>query len=235
VALLAYHSYAEYDFAPAENVVELPPSLNNQPFPGEALGCAMNVFARSDVQAGQNVAIVGLGFLGTLLARLTVSAGAKVVAISRRAFALEMARRCGAQETIALDAPQKIIGQVRDMTGGAGCDRVIEAAGQQSTLDLASELTRERARLIIAGYHQDGPRQVNLQLWNWRGLDVINAHERDPKVYIEGIRAAVAAVQAGRLDLAPLLTHRFTLDRISEAFECMRNRPDDFMKACVIL
>jgi len=54
---------------------------------------------------------------------------------------------------------------------------VIEAAGQQWPLDLATELTRERGRLIIAGYHQDGPRQINMQLWNWRGLDVINAHE----------------------------------------------------------
>ena len=57
---------------------------------------------------------------------------------------------------------------------------------------------------MIAGYHQDGPRQVNMQLWNWRGLDVINAHERDPAVYVQGIREAVEAVAAGRLDPAAL-------------------------------
>jgi hypothetical protein len=44
-----------------------------------------------------------------------------------------------------------------------------------------AELTARGAGSIVAGYHQDGPRQVNMQLWNWRGLDVINAHERDPR------------------------------------------------------
>ena len=58
------------------------------------------------------------------------------------------------------------------------CKRVIEAAGAQATLGLAPALTGTYGRLIIAGYHQDGPRQVNVQLWNWRAIDVINAHER---------------------------------------------------------
>ena len=48
-----------------------------------------------------------------------------------------------------------------------------------------------------------------MQLWNWRGLDVINAHERDPEVYVEGMREAVEAVAAGRLDPSPLYTHTF--------------------------
>ncbi len=93
-----------------------------------------------------------------------------------------------------MDDHWKIIDRVKQLTGGQLCDRVIEVVGEQWPLDLAAELTRERGRLIIAGYHQEGPRQVNMQLWNWRGLDVINAHERDPKVYLEGIRLAVDAV-----------------------------------------
>jgi threonine dehydrogenase-like Zn-dependent dehydrogenase len=67
---------------------------------------------------------------------------------------------------------------VRSLTNSAFCDVVIECTGMQWPLDLAGELTRERGRLVIAGFHQDGPRQVNMFLWNWRGLDVINAHER---------------------------------------------------------
>jgi threonine dehydrogenase-like Zn-dependent dehydrogenase len=113
------------------------------------------------------------------------------------------------------------------------CDRVIEAIGKQRPLDLAAELTRERGRLIIAGYHQDGPRQVNMQLWNWRGIDVINAHERDPLVYMQGIRDAIDAVATGRLDPAPLYTHRFPLDRLDDALNATRDRPDGFLKALV--
>ena len=126
-----------------------------------------------------------------------------------------------------------IIGQVKELTGGGFCDRVIEAVGKQWPLDLAAELTRERGRLIVAGYHQDGPRQVNMWLWNWRGIDVINAHERDSKVYVRGIREAVDAVASGRLDPAPLYTHRFPLHRLGEALDATRDRPDGFLKALV--
>jgi threonine dehydrogenase-like Zn-dependent dehydrogenase len=91
----------------------------------------------------------------------------------------------------------------------------------------------ERGRLVITGFHQDGPRQVNMFLWNWRGLDVINAHERDPQVYVEGIRLAVDAVADGTLDPAPLYTHTFPLDRLGDAMETMRTRPDGFLKALV--
>jgi len=167
----------------------------------------MNIFRRSEIRPGQTVAIIGIGFLGALLTRLASQAGARVIAISRRSFAFEVARELGAAESILLNDHWRIIEQVKAMTGGKGCERVIEAVGKQWPLDLAAELTRERGRLVIAGYHQDGPRQVNMQLWNWRGLDVINAHERDPNVYLEGMRAVVDAIGEGKLDPSALYTH----------------------------
>lgn len=233
VATLSHHSFAEYDLATPAQLVRLPASLAGQPFPGEPLGCAMNIFRRSDIRAGQTVAIVGIGFLGALLTRLATDAGAKVIAVSRRAFSLDLARRMGAAETIAMDDHHAIIAQVAALTDGRFCDRVIEAVGMQWPLDLAGELTAERGRLIIAGYHQDGPRQVNMQLWNWRGLDVINAHERDPEVYAEGVRAAVEAVVTGRIDPTPLYSHRFALHELDRALDATRDRPDGFLKALV--
>jgi len=233
VAALSYNSYAEYDVADASATVKLPTALDGQPFPGEPLGCAMNIFRRSDIQAGQTVAIVGIGFLGALLTRLAKVAGARVIAISRRPFSLDVAREMGADETIAMDDHWAIVEKVKALTGGVLADRVIEAVGKQWPLDLAAEITKERGRLVIAGYHQDGPRQVNMQMWNWRGLDVINAHERDPAVYIEGIRLAVDAVASGRLDPTPLYTHTFALDQLDDALNATRDRPDGFLKALV--
>ncbi|MDN8878235.1 alcohol dehydrogenase catalytic domain-containing protein, partial [Staphylococcus aureus] len=55
IAALSYKAYAEYDLAAADAVVRLPDSLAGQPFPGEPLGCAMNIFRRSDIRAGQDV------------------------------------------------------------------------------------------------------------------------------------------------------------------------------------
>ena len=233
VACLSHRSYAEFDVADADAVVRLPDSLRDKPFPGEPLGCAMNIFRRAQISAGQTVAIVGIGFLGALLTRLASEAGARVLAISRRPCSLDVARTMGAAETIAMDDHYRIISDVKAFTEGGFCATVIEAVGKQWPLDLAAELTAERGRLVIAGYHQDGPRQVNMQLWNWRGLDVINAHERDPAVYARGVREAIEAVASGRLDPTPLYTHVYPLDRLAEALDATRDRPPGFVKALV--
>jgi threonine dehydrogenase-like Zn-dependent dehydrogenase len=233
VAALSYRAHAEYDLAAAGAVVRLPDTLAGAAVPGEPLGCACNIFKRSQVEAGQTVAIVGIGFLGALLTQLASHAGARVIALSRRPFALELARRCGAAHAIVMDDHHQILEQVKALTGARWCERVIEATGLQWPLDLAGEMTAERGRLVIAGYHQDGLRQVNMQLWNWRGIDVINAHERDPAAYVEGMRSAVDLMVAGILDPAPLYTHRLPLDRLGEALELTRTRPDGFMKALV--
>src|SRR5205085_7150946 len=182
--------------------------------PAEPLGCAVNIFKRATIMPGETVAIVGTGFLGLLLTQLATSAGAKVFALSRRLTSLRLAEQFGAAAAIQIKQREDAANTVARLTHDRGCDCVIEAAGTQAALDLASDLTRERGRLVIAGYHQDGPRQVNMSLWNWRGLDVINAHERDPRVYANGIREAVAAVASGRLDPRALYTHRFPLERL---------------------
>lgn len=233
VAMLSGNAYAAYDVADAACVLVLPPELHGVPFPGEPLACGVNVFRRAEIAAGQTVAVIGVGFIGAIVTALAAAAGARVIAISRRAYALEIARRMGAAETLELGDHHGIIGAVRELTGGAFCDRVVEAVGAQWPLDLAGELTRERGRLVIAGYHQDGPRQVDVQLWNWRGLDVINAHERDPAVYLDGMRIAARMVAVGELDPSPLYA-TFRLSEIGAAFDAMRDRPEGFLKALVL-
>src|SRR5690348_5430296 len=233
VALLSYNAYAEYDIAPTAAIVRLPDALAGRAFPGEPLACVMNIFRRSAIEPGQTVAIVGIGFIGAALAALARRAGARVIALSRRPFALEMAERMGATALIRLDDIPRAISQAKAATNGEGCHCVIEAAGTQQTLDVASELTGVRARLIIAGYHQDGPRRVDLQQWNWRGLDVINAHERDPAVYRRGMEEAVELVARGDFDPEPLWTHRFPLEEAGAAFEALARRPAGFMKALI--
>jgi Threonine dehydrogenase and related Zn-dependent dehydrogenases len=234
VALLSQHAYAEYDVAPVTAVVPLPPTLGGVPVPAEPLGCALNIARRSEIQAGETVAIIGVGFLGALLVRLACEAGARVLAINRRRTGLEIARDAGAHEVIPMEDHHEIIARVSELTGGQFCECVIECVGKQWPLDLAAEITRERGRLIVAGYHQDGPRQVNMQLWNWRGLDVINAHERDPAVYYAGMEAAVAALTHGKLNPTPLYTHTFPLERLADALNITGERPDGFVKALVV-
>ncbi|MEZ4865014.1 MAG: zinc-binding dehydrogenase [Caldilineaceae bacterium] len=233
VAFLSQNAYASHDLASINSLVKLPPALNGQPVPAEPLACAFNVFARSQIAPGSRVAVIGIGFLGALLTHLAKQAGAEVIAISRRPFALEMAQKFGAAHLIPMQDHWEIIDQVMTITKGKGCECVIEAVGQQWPLDLAGELTAVRGRLIVAGYHQDGPRQVNMQLWNWRGLDVINAHERDPAIYLSGMKSAIRALAHDQLDPTPLYTHTLPLDRLDQAFALLQERPHGFFKALV--
>jgi threonine dehydrogenase-like Zn-dependent dehydrogenase len=235
VVALSGNGYAQYDVARIEQVVPIPKNLMGKPVPGEALGCAMNIFARLDAHADQTVAIVGIGFLGALLTRLASHAGMQVIAITRRPYALDIAQKFGAQHLIVMDDHMRILQEVKDLTHGRMCQRVIEATGHQWPLDLASELIAEHGRLLIAGYHQDGPRRVNMQLWNWRGIDVINAHERNPEVSVRGMRAALSAVSEGWLDPSPLYSAPFALSELDRAFDATRDRPDGFMKALVTM
>ncbi|MFP4599764.1 MAG: MDR/zinc-dependent alcohol dehydrogenase-like family protein [Persicimonas sp.] len=234
VAALSYHTYATHDVADASACVRLPDELDDIPFPGEPLGCAMNIFRRAGIRDGHTVAVVGIGFLGSLLTRLAADAGARVIAISRRETSRRFGEDFGATDTIAMEDQDAIIDQVEQLTEGTLCDRVIECTGKQWPLNLGAALTRVRGKLVVAGYHQDGARNVDMQMWNWRGLDVINAHERDRGVYLRGIRDAVDAVREGRLDPRPMFTHEYSLDEINDAFEAARERPRGFMKALVI-
>ncbi len=232
VTALSYRGFAEYDVARSDAVVKLPASLAGRPILGEPIACAINVRRRAAVQEGDTVVVVGVGFLGALLLRLVrAERPARLVAVSRRKEALEIATRMGADEVLTYD--DDVVGNVESWTGGRLADVVIEATGMQRPLDLAAALTRVRGRLVIAGYHQDGPRRVNLQLWNWRGLDVINAHERDSALYVDAMREGVALVAAGELELESLVTHSFPLREINRAFAMARERPSGFFKAVV--
>ena len=230
VGFLSEKAYAEFDTCPASSLAKLPTGVDA--FPAEPLACAANVFARCGIGEGMTVVVVGVGFLGAVLVRLAADAGATVVGVSRRDSSLRVAESQGAASAAALGDMWETVGAVRGVVGDDGADVVIECVGLQGPLDVAAELVKVRGRLVIAGYHQDGTRTVNLQSWNWRGIDVVNAHERDPAIYTRGMERAAKLVAAGTLDPAPLLTHRFPFTEagLAAAFAALRDRPAGFLK-----
>ena len=233
VAFAGQGGFATHETVAASSVIPLPRELDGQPVPAEPLGCAVNVFHRAGGRPGDRVAIIGIGFLGALLVRQAAQVGAEVIAISRRDSSLQLARDMGADHVIPMDDHWRIIEDVKRLTGDRLCDTVIEVVGKQWPLDLAAELVREGGQLVIAGYHQDGPRQVNMQMWNWKGIDVINAHERDPQVVMRGMRDAVRAVAEGRLDPRPLYSATYPLEELGVALDATRDKPGNFVKALI--
>ncbi len=233
VALLSYHAYAQYDKTHMSNVVKLPDSFDGKPFPGEPLACAVNIIRRSDIKEDQPVVVIGAGFIGCLLIQLLKHAGAEVIAVSRRKSSLQFAEISGAGHLVKFNEVWQAKEEIFKLAP-RGVQRVIEATGVQSGIDLATEIISDYGKLIIAGYHQDGIRNINLQQWNWKALDVINAHERDPLIYISGLKEAIKLAEKGILRPENLITHHFDFRDINKAFNFLEQKPEGFLKGVIV-
>jgi threonine dehydrogenase-like Zn-dependent dehydrogenase len=243
VATVSDRSFAEFDVVDAADLVALP-GPHPELAPLEPFGCLFNVRDRAGIEALARqpdavVAVVGLGFIGlgvarlAALTRLASGAGPRVIALSSNAAARRTAAAFGAE---VFDSADRVEAReaVYEWTDGRGCACVVECAGFQAPLDLAGDLVAEGGRLVIAGYHQDGARTIDLQQWNWKGIDVINAHERSRARIVRGMRMAAQALIDDPAWTDLLITHRFPLHGIDEAFAYANERPADFVKGAVL-
>lgn len=233
VATISERAYAEHEVVGRDDLVMLPDGLTRAPL--EPFGCLFNILDRAALPPEQPVAVVGLGFIGLGMVRLAARQGVPVIALSSNRAALERARGLGAQEVIETAHPEEAAAALGEVTRGRGCTTVIECTGHQAPLDLAGNIVAEGGRLVIAGFHQDGPRQVDLQQWNWKGIDVVNAHERSRARIRRGMEAAARALSDDPGWVDELVTHRFALAGIGAALEAAGRRPSGFVKAAVLM
>jgi NADPH:quinone reductase len=224
--------YAEYALAPAAHTIALPAPYQGHVVLGEPLACAMNALRRSGVMPGDAVLLIGAGFIGILLLTLLRHMGAAPIVVAEvsepgRAWA----RRHGA-DTVVDPRDAEFAAQIEAWTHGAGFDVVIEAAGTASALDLIAPTARVRGTVVLVGYHVGAPRAIDMQTWNWKGLTVVNGHERDDAIRVLGMRKALALLSHGRIGF-DVVTHTLGLDAIDAAFALLRERPPEFLKAVI--
>ncbi len=231
VGFLGGQAYATHTVAPAETLARLPEGCT--PFASPLLAGAVHLFRRARIAKGERVAVVGCGFLGLLLIQLATLAQARVIAFSRRPYALELARKAGAEAAYPLCPPEAAIPTAHAWGGGHLCHLAIEATGHEAPLSLAARLLQPGGRLLIGGLHEDGARSIDLRLWRERGLHLTPTHPGGPTQQRDCLREAAAAVRAGLI--TPLYTHRFPLDRLDEAHALAEQRPEGFLKAWIDL
>jgi L-iditol 2-dehydrogenase len=222
-------SFADLVVARADDAVVVPPGLPIESAIGEPLGCIVDALRRSQVDLGDRVAVIGLGYMGLcLLQLLHTSSVGELIAIDPRDESRQHALAHGAT---AAHPPQGVL----TATGTADSfDIVFEVTGAQAGLDLATRLTRPHGTLTIVGYHQ-GPRQIDMQAWNWKALDVVNGHVRSGTQLADSTRRGLELVANGRIDYASLITHRYPLDHIDDAFQDFLAKPAGFIKAVITL
>lgn len=218
-------AFADYLYAEPADLVVVPDQVDPAVAIGEPLGCVVEGYRRAQPTPGAHTAVVGLGFMGLVMTRLlALSPTASVWAIDPRTDAQPVATALGATHSLSPDDPR---------LPSDALDLAVEASGTQPGLDLAGRLVAEHGLLSILGYHQAG-RNVDMHSWNWKALDVVNAHVRDRHRLADATRAAMRLIAAGRLQPGPLLTHHYPLDQINTAHRALVDKPAGFSKAVII-
>jgi alcohol dehydrogenase len=172
------------------------------------------------IQPGCTVAIVGVGPIG-LAALLTAQfyAPAQIIAIDRDEHRLETARTFGAAACINV-AKSEPVAEVLRLTDGEGVDCAIEAVGVPSTFELCEEIVAPGGTIANVGVH-GAKADLHLEtLWD-RNINITTR-----LVDTVSTPMLMKTVRAGRLDPMRLITHRFTLDQILDAYDTFGHAAD---------
>lgn len=224
--------YAEAVVAEERFCVPVAPQVS-YPAVAEPLACVVNAVELAAPALGDDVVIIGAGFMGTLVQLVTALRGPRTITVAdTRPDALDRARKLGATRIVNASR-DSLADAVKDATGGAGADLTYEVTSVNDGLRLAGEATRMSGKICIVAYHQGEPRLVPLGHWNWMAFGIVNAHFRDMGTIMRGMRTGMRLVNAGILDVSSLVSHTFPLSRIAEAFETATSKPEHFTKAVV--
>lgn len=231
-------AYSEFCIVAEDRLLPVPEGVPDESAMGEPLACLVNIQRRTRVELADRVALIGLGYMGLgSLQLLKLRGASRIVAIDVREEARQRAMELGVDEVYhPSEVPDAyLLTQFQDWDSDRGMNVVVEASGTQAGLTLAGKMVRAHGMLSIIGFHQGGDRQVDVEMWNWKAIDVVNAHVRRREDLLESMRIGLELEAKGLIDLGSLVTHRFSLDEVDQAYTALRDKPPGFVKAVVTL
>lgn len=194
----------------------------------EPLACAINGFEMCRLGLGQSVVIMGLGAIGCMMIDLARAMGAtQVIGVQRSRKRVAIAEAYEPDALIFTD--EDVVGRCRELTAGRGPDVVITACGSVEAHEQAIEMVAHRGFVnLFGGLAKDArPMSVLSNVIHYKECFVTGSHGCVPRHH----ELAVRLLEAGRVRVKPLLTHRFPLDEIATAFATAESR--DGMKVVV--
>ena len=212
-------AFAEYVVAPATGVFPLPDSLplEESCIITDAVGTSYHaLYNRAGVKPGNTVAIFGAsGGLGLICTQLASAAGATVIGVGRKQWKLAKVRELGASVVISLEEVDRVERVVREKTGG-GVDIAIDVTGVPRMIESACRATRPGGKIVVVGFSFQ-KFQLNVNRLMWLELNVMGAKNYNssdmPKI--------LELVQQGAVNLSQVVSHRFKLAEINEAYQML--------------
>ena len=217
--------FAEYYYLyPGHDVFKVPSELSDEAV--TAVNCAVSQVIYGleigGARMGDNIVIQGAGGLGLYAAAAARDMGAaQVIVIDGLANRLEMARNCGADHTIDIneyDTPEARIDRVKELTGGWGADVCLELVGYPHVVPEGLQMLRKGGAFVEVG-NIWGDSNVSLDMSKliWGQTRIIPAAHYNPEILPAALDFLVRT--RDRYPLTKVMSHRYSLDQISTAFE----------------
>ncbi|MDA8236124.1 MAG: zinc-binding dehydrogenase [Clostridia bacterium] len=212
--------FAEFVKAPAKDIFILPDEIPL--IEGAIIADAITtpfhaVKNRGQVKPGDYVLVIGCGGVGLNMVQVANAVGASVVAVDIAPAKLEMAKKLGAAATVNPNEVPDVAKAVRKLTGG-GADVSFECIGNPKTMEVAFSALRNGGRFVMVGYTEHSM-NLNASRVMYREMEVIGSLGCRPVDYPKVIELA----RAGKIQVAPMVSKRFSLDQINEGLDYLRS------------
>ena len=196
----------------------------------ETLATVRHGQERVGVSPGDAVVVLGQGATGLLHTQLARLSGASpLIAVSRSAWKLEMARRWGASHVVRA-AGQEAVAEVMEITRGAGADVVIESTGVAALIAPAIEMLRPGGKLLVYGIGHDTVPDLTTFPFYFKELTLYGSRGLTAADFAPSIRL----VATGAVDLEGFVTARYPLPRVASAFEEYERDPDRILRIVIV-
>ncbi len=245
-----YAVHAEYAVVPRNLLTHLPDNVEFETGCFATLGAiALHGFRLAGVQLGESVAVIGLGLLGLLATGIARAAGCRVLGIDLDPERVKLAQVMGGEAVLRAQAAEA----AQAFSRGRGCDSVLICADtpEADPVELAGAVARDRARVVAIGaVGLNLPRNVyyekELSFINSRSygpgrydVDYEEAGQDYPIGYVrwtEGrnLEAFVDLLATGRLDVEPLISHRFPIDSATQAYDLITGKSQESFLGVVL-
>jgi L-iditol 2-dehydrogenase len=185
----------------------------------EPLGVAIHSVDLAHLKAGMTVGVFGCGPIGLLIIQLARLSGAvNIVATDKLAHRVEAAKALGAHHAFLVEN-RLASGEIQAVTGERGLDVAFEAAGEQEAVDDAFAAVISGGKVILAGIPDEDRTSFSASVARRKGL-TIKLVRRMKHTYPR----AIELVSIGLVDVRSLVTHRFPLEDVLEAFRVAKRR-----------
>ena len=224
-------AYAEYVIAPAKDAIPMPDDvpLEEGSIIADAISTPYHaVVIRGQVKAGDNVVVFGCGGVGINAVQVAAAVGASVIAVDIVPEKLEMAKKLGAQAVVNASKEERIDKTIKKLTGG-GADVSFEAIGNPKTIQDAFACIRKGGRTVVIGYTHKNVELPASKIMFFE-QEIIGSLGCRPVDYPKIIEMA----RTGKIKLKELVTGRFPLEKINDAFDLLRNNDPHALRSIVV-